>query len=78
MNAVIEKPKWMRAKKLADYMGVPELTLRNLSRMGQVRCKKLGPKEHSATVYCVTDVEEWIDSLPDYVPAEEEVGHADA
>jgi hypothetical protein len=44
--------------------GVPEGTLRELVMAGDVRAKKLGAERNCATVYCIPDVEEWIERQP--------------
>lgn len=64
MQRVFERPKWGRIKTAMACTGVPEGTLRELVMAGDVRAKKLGAERNCATVYCIPDVEEWIERQP--------------
>lgn len=73
--AVFVRPTWAQAHVLKAITGMPAHVVRGLVNSHRVRAKKVDPSAaNSVTVYCVRDVEEWLendaaDAGPFKVPA---------
>lgn len=65
---VFERPRWARRERTMELTGVPEGKLLELVESGFVRARKMDPDAaKSACVFCVADVEEWLEK--DAAPA---------
>lgn len=59
---VIERPRWARRDVAMKLTGVPEDCLLRLANEGFVRARKLGEARKSACLFCVPDIEEWLEN----------------
>lgn len=61
-NIVLERPRWARRELALALTGVSEPTLLRLVNDGHVRARKMGDKPKCGCVFCVRDIEEWLET----------------
>ena len=62
MRVVLERPRWARRDLALTLTGVTESRLLKLVNEGFVRARKMEPTPKSGCVFCVTDIEEWLEN----------------
>lgn len=61
MSVVLERPRWARRDMALKLTGVTESRLLKLVNEGFVRARKMEPTPKSGCVFCVTDIEDWLE-----------------
>ncbi|MEI7903481.1 MAG: hypothetical protein WCK89_24850 [bacterium] len=61
MSYVYERPRWARRDLALQLTGISENRLIGLVNEGHVRARKMDGKPKSGCVFCVPDVEEWLE-----------------
>ncbi len=62
MKVVLERPRWARRDLALTLTGVTESRLLKLVNEGFVRARKMETTPKSGCVFCVTDIEEWLEN----------------
>ena len=60
----VAEPVFADQQTIADLLGVPENTLRQLACELVVACHKLADGKQGKCVYLFSDVKKWVDSRP--------------
>ena len=62
MTVIIERPRWAKRDLALKLTGVSECALLKLVNEGLVRARKMDARKKSGCVFCVPDIEEWLEN----------------
>ena len=76
---VLERPRWARRERAMELTGVTETALLKMVNDGFVRARKMDVAERSGTVFCIPDIEQWLETEapkagPYALPGEKKAG----
>ena len=62
MPMIVERPRWAKRDLALKLTGVSECMLLKLVNDGVVRARKMDVRKKSGCVFCIPDVEEWLEN----------------
>ena len=62
MPLLVERPRWAKRDLAFKLTGVSECMLLKLVNDGVVRARKMDARKKSGCVFCIPDVEEWLEN----------------